>query len=234
MKPTPGKLNPEDVRRLANEGYGVLEIARRLRRRNDLIVTTLRDLGIRSWPDKPWLEEHYINHNESINDIAAHWQVTEAAIRHHLRRHGIPIRYKTRGRIQNSLLADGLWLEARYVTEGRSLQEVADLAQCRVGSLVSALTRHGISRRLPPNGRYHSRRRCFTGQVRQVILERDGYRCRWPGCNATTWLEINHIIPTSEGGDTTAENGITLCRKHHRGIARREGDFVELFSALIA
>lgn len=234
MKPNHQNLDPEDVRRLAGEGLGVLEIARRLRRRNDLIVTTLRDLGIRHWPDKAWLEKHYVSRNESVDDIARHWNLDESSIRYHLRRNGILIRYKSRGAIRNRMLADTNWLEARYIIEGRSLQEVADLAGCRVGSVVAALTRHGLSRRLKGTSRYPSRLRAFTNRIRRLVLERDGYRCRWPDCNATEMLEINHIVPISEGGLTIPENGITLCRTHHRSIRGREQDFVSLFTGLVS
>ena len=63
--------------------------------------------------------------------------------------------------------------------------------------------------------RIQSEKRFFTGQLREQILERDGYRCVVPGCNETTELQIDHIKPYSKGGETTLGNGQTLCRSHN-------------------
>lgn len=234
MKATEGTLDPAQVLQLHQEGKTVIQIARLLRRRNGAVVQALRDLGIRKTLDREWLLLHYVESGESIDSIASFWGIGEAAVRYHLRRHSVPIRYKSRGSIRNHLLADANWLRAMYVTEGRSLQEVADLAGCRVSSVRNALTRHGISRKVHPTGRYPSRRRGFVGRIRRLILERDGHRCRWPDCGSTDNLEINHVLPLEDGGDTTVENGITLCRSHHRSIRGREHDFIEMFRELLS
>jgi hypothetical protein len=237
MRPTPGVLDPSDVLRLHQQGLGVIAIARRLRRRNGLVTQALRDLGILTAPNREWLVEHYVNGQESIDDIAAHWSVREAAIRRHLRNYGISIRYRSRGSDRNPLISDEAWLFARYIVNGWSQQRIADAAGCSVSAVSYALRRFGISRDARSSEgyrRFQSTRKQFTGKPRADVLRRDGYRCRWTECGATERLEINHIVPLSAGGVTIAENGITLCRRHHAGIRGRELDYVTLFQGLVA
>lgn len=55
--------------------------------------------------------------------------------------------------------------------------------------------------------------------VRDHILGEDGHKCL--RCYATGNLHIHHIIPVSDGGETTRANLATLCQKCHR---RAHGD----------
>jgi len=48
------------------------------------------------------------------------------------------------------------------------------------------------------------------------VLQRDGWRCRAPGCTARRMLEVHHIAFRSQGGTDTEDNKITLCHAHHR------------------
>ncbi|MBM3261888.1 MAG: HNH endonuclease [candidate division Zixibacteria bacterium] len=48
------------------------------------------------------------------------------------------------------------------------------------------------------------------------VKERDGNRCQFEGCGETERLEAHHLLPRSLGGENTLENGITVCREHHR------------------
>ena len=61
--------------------------------------------------------------------------------------------------------------------------------------------------------------------TRREVSERDGCQCTYVGddghrCEATGWLEFDHIEPWAEGGSTTAGNLRTLCRAHHRARNR--------------
>ena len=61
-------------------------------------------------------------------------------------------------------------------------------------------------------------RRPFTGATRTAILLRDG-GCAFPGCERPPrWTDIHHILFWSEGGPTDRDNGVALCRHHHRLI----------------
>lgn len=236
MKPTPGALDPEDVRRLRAEGLGIIAIARRLRRRNDLIVSCLNDLGLNNRVTREWIEEQYVHLRQDIDDIARERGVTEAAIRSHLRRFDIPIRYKSKGHVRNTLLADPDWLRERYVTRKMSMHQIAKEAGASNSSVARRLILFGISRRVQTGVRHQppGHERSFLYGLRDAVLERDGHACRWPGCGSTERLEINHIVPLREGGLTVYENGITLCRPHHHLTFGKEMEFVPLFRGLIS
>jgi len=45
--------------------------------------------------------------------------------------------------------------------------------------------------------------------TRNLIMKRDGYRCLY--CNATENLTLDHILPSSRGGDDSWENLATCC-----------------------
>jgi Domain of unknown function (DUF222)/HNH endonuclease len=61
-------------------------------------------------------------------------------------------------------------------------------------------------------------RRPFTGATRTAILLRD-QGCAFPGCDRPPrWTDIHHIIFWAHGGKTDRDNGVALCRYHHRLI----------------
>lgn len=58
-----------------------------------------------------------------------------------------------------------------------------------------------------------SRRRAFTGAVREFIRARDQI-CRIPNCGAPI-RDIDHVERFADGGETTIENGVGLCQRHN-------------------
>ena len=50
-----------------------------------------------------------------------------------------------------------------------------------------------------------------TAPTRNLIMKRDGYICSY--CGAKEQLTIDHILPTSKGGQNTWENMTTCCLK---------------------
>jgi hypothetical protein len=58
-------------------------------------------------------------------------------------------------------------------------------------------------------------RRTAPPWQRRVLLERDRH-CRFPGCASTYWLHPHHIVHFVDGGETTTENQVLLCGRHHR------------------
>ncbi len=52
-------------------------------------------------------------------------------------------------------------------------------------------------------------------------LERDGWRCRVPGCGARRNLEVHHIQFRSHGGSNASWNLVTLCHAHHHHALHR-------------
>jgi hypothetical protein len=52
----------------------------------------------------------------------------------------------------------------------------------------------------------------LSKRVRFLILERDGFRCRYCGRTAlTVALHVDHIIPQSGGGTDAPENLVAAC-----------------------
>lgn len=69
--------------------------------------------------------------------------------------------------------------------------------------------------------------RSIPDAVLSHVLERDEYRCRKCGWNHDKWhradprfLELHHIRPHVQGGDSSAENLITYCNVCHDAVHR--------------
>lgn len=61
-----------------------------------------------------------------------------------------------------------------------------------------------------------------TSAVYAAVVERDGWKCRIPGCPSQVYeLEMAHLENKGMGGDhglrTTPELCCMLCRDHHQG-----------------
>lgn len=61
--------------------------------------------------------------------------------------------------------------------------------------------------------------RFFTGKLRTAILERDGHRCTLCGKTPADGirLEVDHVLEFEDGGETTYENGKTICSECNKG-----------------
>lgn len=65
-----------------------------------------------------------------------------------------------------------------------------------------------------------SLRRGMSPRLRYLILQRDSFRCRACGSSADeATLHVDHIIPVSAGGKSTADNLQTLCQPCNAGKA---------------
>jgi hypothetical protein len=56
--------------------------------------------------------------------------------------------------------------------------------------------------------------------IRRAVRERDGARCGFPGCNSRR-VDLHHITWWSNGGQTSLDNLMNLCRTHHRLVHAR-------------
>jgi Domain of unknown function (DUF222)/HNH endonuclease len=74
---------------------------------------------------------------------------------------------------------------------------------------VKVLERNGIDVRLVAHAG-----RTIPATLRTALERRDS-TCVVPGCNRSRGLEIDHVVPLSEGGITTIANLARLCRWHH-------------------
>ena len=65
------------------------------------------------------------------------------------------------------------------------------------------------------------RSRIVPWHIAHALRIRDG-GCRFPGCNQHRWTDAHHIHHWADGGETSLENLVTLCRYHHRALHRGE------------
>jgi hypothetical protein len=55
-------------------------------------------------------------------------------------------------------------------------------------------------------------------RLRDAVHARD-QGCRFPGCRApTAWCDLHHVQAREDGGPTTIDNLVALCRRHHTAI----------------
>jgi hypothetical protein len=52
--------------------------------------------------------------------------------------------------------------------------------------------------------------------IHRALLHRDG-SCRFPGCNLRI-CDAHHVEHWADGGATTLDNLVLLCRRHHRAV----------------
>ena len=65
------------------------------------------------------------------------------------------------------------------------------------------------------------RSRTVPRRIAHALRIRDG-GCRFPGCGQSRWTDAHHIRHWADGGQTSLENLVTLCRYHHRSLHRGE------------
>jgi hypothetical protein len=70
--------------------------------------------------------------------------------------------------------------------------------------------------------------RSIGEQLKSHVLERDGHACVY--CGATSELEIDHIIPYTAGGATTAKNLVVACCRCN--VRKSDADVRELLFQL--
>ena len=63
--------------------------------------------------------------------------------------------------------------------------------------------------------------RSIPPAIRRALKRRDG-GCRFPGCSCTRFVDAHHIRHWVDGGETSMDNLVLLCRRHHR-LVHEEG-----------
>jgi hypothetical protein len=72
-------------------------------------------------------------------------------------------------------------------------------------------------------------------QWRKSIRQRDNNTCQWPHCASKNKLHAHHICRwvDNPGLRYHINNGITLCKDHHKLISNNEDSYIEFFTKLI-
>lgn len=67
---------------------------------------------------------------------------------------------------------------------------------------------------------------------RKYVLERDGNKCQWNGCNSNESLQVHHINRYANYLDLryNTYNGITLCASCHKKTFGKEGIYAVVFT----
>jgi hypothetical protein len=60
------------------------------------------------------------------------------------------------------------------------------------------------------------RRRTVSTPLRRALARHDG-GCRFPGCGSR-FCDAHHVKHWADGGETSLENRVMLCRHHHRRV----------------
>ena len=67
-----------------------------------------------------------------------------------------------------------------------------------------------------------TKRKSLSKKLRFEIFKRDSFTCQYCGCHPPgIVLEIDHVIPVSEGGENDEENLVTSCFDCNRGKSNR-------------
>ena len=64
--------------------------------------------------------------------------------------------------------------------------------------------------------------RTISSSLRHALRSRD-QGCRFPGCDNHRFVDAHHVKHWAHGGETTLDNLVLLCRRHHRAV--HEGGF---------
>jgi hypothetical protein len=67
------------------------------------------------------------------------------------------------------------------------------------------------------------RTRVVSTAVRRALVLRDR-ECRFPGCGRPEpWCDAHHVVHWADGGSTSLDNLVLLCRRHHGSVHEPDG-----------
>jgi hypothetical protein len=138
---------------------------------------------------------------------------------------GLEGRHRTADRYQVVVHVDGTGLDEEGcdggVLEGgeRVSAETCRRLACDAGRVTMV---DGVDGETLSVGR---KTRTVPAAIRRALERRDG-GCRFPGCSSR-FCDAHHVEHWADGGETSLENLLLLCRRHHRAV-HEEGFTVEL------
>lgn len=106
-------------------------------------------------------------------------------------------------------------------SEYDSIQKLRALKSHAVASdkdLFLALTQESLSKYQKINFKTPKSKnpRQISESLRRFLLKKANYKCQYPGCNQSHYLQIDHIHPVRWGGGSKQENLQVLCASHNQ------------------
>jgi hypothetical protein len=112
---------------------------------------------------------------------------------------------------EQTLSANGQGEAALEEPDGQPVSaETSRRLACDASTVV---VRHGADGSVLDVGR---RTRTIPPAIRRALQARDR-RCRFPGCTSR-YCDAHHILHWADGGLTSLDNLVLLCRRHHRAV----------------
>ena len=70
---------------------------------------------------------------------------------------------------------------------------------------------------------YGRRHRTAPPALRRALLAKYGFRCGADGCESRHRLQVHHLTPWDEGGQTNQQDMVVLCWFHHQVVVHERG-----------
>ena len=194
-----------------------------------------KDSSIPKYKDAEFLRHEYHTKNQSLPQIADSVGVCSETIRSWMVRLDIPRRDRSSNTVKaqkgaNENLSNREWLKEQYVTNKKSMTQLADELGVTEAGVLYWVRKHGIQTRTPQeaanSGEDHyawvGGHPAYYGknwrEQRQKALERDGHECRV--CGKGENLHVHHVHKIRSFSDPTEanylDNLVTLCQNCHK------------------
>lgn len=164
----------------------------------------------RAYRNKEWLHRKYIDELWSQSEIAVYCDVSAGVVGKWLRKLEIPVRTISQA---NAGRKNGAWLNSPYkdydmlyklyITERKTLRDIAEIANVGLRTIARWINDHNIPTRSGKDKLVNhvvthvpdvnKALRNLTYSWRQEVFERDGHKCR--ECESPDNLNAHHIVP---------------------------------------
>jgi len=114
-----------------------------------------------------------------------------------------------------TLKADGTGAESEIDEGGNVSAETSRRLSCDAGVV------HWLENKKSEPLSVGRKTRTIPPAIRRALNRRDG-GCRFPGCTCSRFVDAHHITHWADGGETSLNNLVLLCRRHHR-LVHEEG-----------
>lgn len=110
-----------------------------------------------------------------------------------------------------TLKADGTGAEAEIEDSSNVSAETSSRLSCDAGVV------HWLNNKKGEALSIGRKTRTIPPAIRRALKRRD-HGCRFPGCTCSRFVDAHHITHWADGGETSMNNLVLLCRRHHRMV----------------